>query len=35
VYAAMQSLGIVNDHLRGCQFRTEAEAERAVFTPPA
>ena len=35
VYASMQSLGIVNDHLRGCHFRPEAEAERAVFTPPA
>jgi DNA-3-methyladenine glycosylase I len=35
VYASMQSLGIVNDHLRNCPFRAEAEAERAVFRPPA
>lgn len=35
VYASMQSLGVVNDHLRDCHFRGIAEAERAVFTPPA
>jgi DNA-3-methyladenine glycosylase I len=35
VYASMQSLGVVNDHLRDCHFRGSAEAERAVFTPPA
>ena len=34
VYAAMQSLGVVNDHLRGCDFRAQSEAERASFTPP-
>jgi DNA-3-methyladenine glycosylase I len=34
VYAAMQSLGVVNDHLRGCDFRAVSEAERAAFTPP-
>ena len=35
VYASMQSLGVVNDHLRHCHFRAISEAERKVFTPPA
>ena len=35
VYAAMQSLGVVNDHLAGCHFRAVAEAERSRFAPPA
>ena len=34
VYAAMQALGIVNDHLDGCAFRTIAEGERARFRVP-
>ena len=34
VYAAMQSLGVVNDHLKGCHFRDIALAERARFSPP-
>jgi len=34
VYAAMQSLGVVNDHLQGCHFRAVALAERARFSPP-
>ena len=34
VYSAMQSLGVVNDHLTGCHFRAEALAERARFTVP-
>jgi DNA-3-methyladenine glycosylase I len=34
VYAAMQSLGVVNDHLLGCQFRAGVEAERARFARP-
>jgi DNA-3-methyladenine glycosylase I len=34
VYAAMQSLGVVNDHLDGCQFRAVAQAERAQFRVP-
>jgi DNA-3-methyladenine glycosylase I len=29
VYAAMQSLGVVNDHLAGCDFREACQAERA------
>jgi DNA-3-methyladenine glycosylase I len=35
VYASMQSLGVVNDHLRGCHFRSIAEAERSAFKRPA
>ncbi|MGH9105812.1 MAG: DNA-3-methyladenine glycosylase I [Acidimicrobiales bacterium] len=34
VYAAMQALGVVNDHLAGCHFRAVAAAERAAFSPP-
>jgi DNA-3-methyladenine glycosylase I len=33
-YAAMQSLGIVNDHFAGCVARTEAERERTGLTRP-
>jgi DNA-3-methyladenine glycosylase I len=29
-YALMQAVGIVNDHVAGCAFRDEAEAERQV-----
>jgi DNA-3-methyladenine glycosylase I len=31
VYAAMQALGVVNDHLRGCHWYDVVEAERAAF----
>jgi len=34
VYAAMQSLGIVNDHLRNCHFRAICRSERESFVPP-
>jgi DNA-3-methyladenine glycosylase I len=34
VYATMQALGVVNDHLEGCHFRQVAEAERSRFTRP-
>ncbi len=34
VYAAMQSLGVVNDHLTGCDFRQICEQERKGFTRP-
>jgi DNA-3-methyladenine glycosylase I len=30
-YAAMQSLGVVNDHVRGCYARAECERERRVM----
>ena len=34
-YAAMQSLGVVNDHLVGCAARGPCERERAALTRPA
>jgi len=34
VYAAMQALGVVDDHLQACHVRAEVEGERARFTPP-
>lgn len=34
VYAFMQAMGLVNDHVAGCVIRAEAEAARARFTPP-
>lgn len=34
VYAAMQALGVVNDHLRGCHWRGVVEAQRAEFAIP-
>jgi DNA-3-methyladenine glycosylase I len=34
VYAAMQSLGIVNDHVARCFARAQCEAERAALTRP-
>ena len=33
-YAAMQSLGLVNDHLKGCHARAACEAERRQMTHP-
>jgi len=33
-YAAMQSLGVVDDHLGACHFRALSESERGEFTPP-
>ncbi len=35
MYAFMQSVGIVNDHLDGCWVRDACTAERARFTTPA
>ena len=34
VYAFMQAMGLVNDHLHGCDARAEAQAARAEFVPP-
>ena len=34
VYATMQSLGVVNDHLVGCHFRDIVQSMRATFTVP-
>ena len=35
VYAFMQAMGLVNDHLDGCHCRTEVERERKAFRRPA
>lgn len=35
MYAAMQSLGVVNDHAAGCHVRTACDADRRAVTPPA
>ena len=34
MYALMQSVGLVNDHLDGCDARPRAEAARRKFRPP-
>lgn len=34
VYAGMQAMGMVNDHIEGCFRRAECEALRAAFTRP-
>ncbi|MEO1197861.1 MAG: DNA-3-methyladenine glycosylase I [Pseudomonadota bacterium] len=34
VYAFMQSVGIVNDHIEGCYLRETVEAERQAFKRP-
>jgi DNA-3-methyladenine glycosylase I len=34
VYAFMQAMGLVNDHLEGCVCRHEVEEERALFKRP-
>jgi len=34
LYAFMQSVGIVNDHLEGCDIRPRAEAARQAFRRP-
>ncbi len=33
-YAFMQAMGLVNDHLRGCDARKLVEQARATFVPP-
>jgi DNA-3-methyladenine glycosylase I len=35
VYAFMQAMGLVNDHLEGCVCRHKVEAERKAFRRPA
>jgi DNA-3-methyladenine glycosylase I len=35
MYAAMQAMGVVNDHLHGCTHRDMAERDRADFRRPA
>jgi len=34
VYAFMQAMGLVNDHLHGCDARVEVEGARSAFRPP-
>ena len=34
MYAFMQAMGLVNDHLQGCASRERALAARALFVPP-
>lgn len=34
LYAFMQAMGLVNDHLEGCASRAQALAARAAFVPP-
>ena len=34
MYAAMQSLGVVNDHFAGCFARAQCTAERKAMSPP-
>jgi DNA-3-methyladenine glycosylase I len=35
VYAFMQAMGVVNDHVEGCDIRSAVERARAGFTSPA
>jgi len=35
VYAFMQAMGLVNDHLDGCHARAAVESARAAFTSPS
>lgn len=34
VYAFMQAVGLVNDHVEGCGARAQVNAARAAFSPP-
>ncbi|MCB1508285.1 MAG: DNA-3-methyladenine glycosylase I [Hyphomicrobiaceae bacterium] len=34
LYALMQAMGMVNDHVEGCACRAQVEAERAAFARP-
>lgn len=35
VYAFMQAMGLVNDHVEGCVIRADVARARAAFTPPS
>jgi DNA-3-methyladenine glycosylase I len=35
VYSAMESIGLVNDHLTGCHVRDDVERERSLFWRPS
>ena len=34
MYALMQSMGVVNDHLEGCSHRAQVDAARAALKRP-
>lgn len=34
VFAFMQAMGLINDHVQGCVVRAEVERARRAFTPP-
>jgi DNA-3-methyladenine glycosylase I len=34
VYAFMQAMGLVNDHIEGCHVRAQCDAARREFVPP-
>ena len=34
VYSFMEAMGLVNDHVTGCDFREEVERDRRAFTRP-
>jgi DNA-3-methyladenine glycosylase I len=34
MYAFMQAMGLVNDHVEGCAARVQTTAARAAFTKP-
>ena len=34
IYAFMQAMGLVNDHIEGCMCRPKIEAERKAFKRP-
>ena len=34
VYAFMQAMGLVNDHIEGCEAKERVEAARTAFSPP-
>ena len=35
VYSAMESIGLVNEHVEACRYRTEVERERSRFARPS
>ena len=34
IFAFMQAMGLINDHVEGCTIRDEVSAARAAFAPP-
>jgi DNA-3-methyladenine glycosylase I len=33
-YAAMEAMGLVNDHIEGCAIRSQVESDRSNFVRP-